>query len=43
MTGKRDKGQYGYRNYHRNVQLAKVIFGGVMILEIGRASCRERV
>ena len=32
MTGKRDKGQYGYRNYHRNVQLAKVIFGGVMIL-----------
>ncbi|MCI8515556.1 MAG: O-linked GlcNAc transferase-like protein [Hungatella sp.] len=32
MRGKPKKGQYGYRNYHRNLQLAKVIFGGAMIL-----------
>lgn len=32
MSGKPKKGQYGYRNYHRNLQLAKVIFGGAMIL-----------
>ena len=32
MSGIRKKGQYGYRNDHRNLQLAKVIFGGAMIL-----------
>ncbi len=30
--GKRKKGQYGYRNYHRRLQLAKVLFGAAMIL-----------
>lgn len=32
MSKKREKGQYGYRDYHRKVQLAKVIFGAAMIL-----------
>lgn len=32
MLGKREKGQYGYRDYHRKVQLAKVLFGAAMIL-----------
>lgn len=32
MKGKREKGQYGYRDFHRKVQMAKVIFGGAMIL-----------
>ncbi len=32
MSGKREKGQYGYRDYHKKIQLAKVIFGAAMIL-----------
>lgn len=32
MRGRREKGQYGYRDFHRKVQAAKVIFGGAMIL-----------
>lgn len=26
------KGQYGYRNYHRKIEICKVIFGGALIL-----------
>lgn len=29
---KRTKGQYGYRNYHKKIQICKVLFGAVMIL-----------
>lgn len=32
MRGRREKGQYGYRDYHRKVQLAKVLLGAAMIL-----------
>lgn len=32
MKGRREKGQYGYRDFHRKVQTAKVAFGGAMIL-----------
>ncbi len=32
MFEKRSKGQYGYRRYHRKIQLAKTIFGAAMIL-----------
>lgn len=32
MKDKKQKGEYGYRNYYRRVQLAKVLFGTVMIL-----------
>jgi len=32
MKGKRKKGQYGYRGYHRKTETAKVLFGAAMIL-----------
>lgn len=32
MKGKREKGQYGYRDFHRRVQAGKVLFGAAMIL-----------
>lgn len=32
MKGRREKGQYGYRDFHKKMQTAKVIFGGAMIL-----------
>lgn len=32
MKGKREKGQYGYRRYHKKAQIAKVLFGAIMIL-----------
>ena len=32
MTNHKEKGQYGYRDDHRKVQLAKVLFGAAMIL-----------
>lgn len=32
MKGRREKGQYGYRNYHKRKQSIKVLFGAVMIL-----------
>lgn len=31
-SNKRAKGQYGYRNYHRKIQLYKVLFGAFMII-----------
>lgn len=31
-SNKRAKGQYGYRNYHRKIQLFKVLFGALMII-----------
>ncbi len=31
MDKRKEKGQYGYRDYHRRVQLAKVLFGAAMI------------
>lgn len=32
MNRHKEKGQYGYRDQHRRVQLAKVLFGAAMIL-----------
>lgn len=32
MSNKREKGQYGYRDHHKKVQLLKVVFGVAMIL-----------
>lgn len=32
MKNKKEKGQYGYRTYHKKIQLLKVAFGAVMIL-----------
>lgn len=32
MKGKKRKGQYGYRDWHRKTQLCKVMFGAAMIL-----------
>ena len=32
VKGKKVKGQYGYRDYHRKIQLMKVLFGAAMIL-----------
>lgn len=32
MKGRREKGQYGYRNYHKRMQSVKVLFGAAMIL-----------
>ena len=32
MSGKRAKGQYGYRNYHKKAQAIKVAIGAVLIL-----------
>ncbi len=32
MKGKKEKGQYGYRDYHKRMQLIKVLFGAAMIL-----------
>lgn len=32
MRGRREKGQYGYRDFHRRAQAAKVLFGAAMIL-----------
>lgn len=32
MKNKKEKGQYGYRRYHRRIQLLKVALGAVMIL-----------
>lgn len=29
---KKDKGQYGYRDYHKKIQLLKVCFGAIMII-----------
>lgn len=30
--GKKEKGQYGYRDYHKKIQVMKVLFGAAMIL-----------
>lgn len=32
IRGKREKGQYGYRNFRRRAETAKVLFGAAMIL-----------
>lgn len=32
MRHRRKKGEYGYREYHRKIQLGEVLFGAVMIL-----------
>lgn len=32
MKNKREKGQYGYRDHHKKIQLAKIAFGAAMIL-----------
>ena len=32
MKSKKKKGEYGYRNYHRKMQLGMVLFGALMIL-----------
>ena len=32
MSGKRVKGQYGYRNYHQKAQAIKVAIGAALIL-----------
>ena len=32
MKGRREKGQYGYRDHRRKIETAKVIFGGAAIL-----------
>ena len=32
MKNKKEKGQYGYRDYHKKMQIVKVLFGGAMIL-----------
>lgn len=32
MNNKKVKGQYGYRTYHKKIQLMKVLFGAAMIL-----------
>lgn len=32
MKHKKEKGQYGYRDYHKRIQLLKVMFGAAMIL-----------
>lgn len=32
MKQKKEKGQYGYRDYHKKMQILKVLFGGAMIL-----------
>ncbi len=32
VKGNKVKGQYGYRDYHRKIQLMKVLFGAAMIL-----------
>ena len=32
MKNKKEKGQYGYRDYNKKMQIEKVLFGGAMIL-----------
>lgn len=39
MKDKKTKGQYGYRDYRKKIQLAKIAFGAVMI--IGQLLARE--